>query len=277
LPTVGEPVSSSLSAGNGKLTQLGSTSDRNGNSACNKSTETSELRTPACFRPINLGSRPGLGAVDVRAHASMTVALIPTAHRPDTRNTESGPAAHTVAAESGGHIIVTGAQPAGRETRSDLLYKSREGISWSPSQHEHQSLSASVPETEMRTAAGAFGPSRPQSSNTNHPQDLSQMNRNISVTQQTDYTGVQFAEAQESPSHEHHACHTGIATLAGPTPSDIPNGTIQTAPKKKVTRSRTGCSACRNKRVKCDENTPACMSALSLFLQEIVLLSPHSV
>ncbi|KAF4230171.1 hypothetical protein CNMCM8980_005916 [Aspergillus fumigatiaffinis] len=275
LPTVGEPASGSVSAGNGcQSTQLGSTSDRDGNSPCNTNTETSELGTPACFRPINLGPRPGPGAVDVRAHASMTVAMIPTAHRLDTRNTDSDPAAHTVAAESGGHIslgitregsvlgpqIVTGAQPAGGETRSDLLNKSREGISSSPSQHEHQSFSASVPETEPRTAAGAFGPSRPQSCNTNHPLDLSQMSSHISATQQIDYTGVQFAEVQqlESPSHEHHAYHTGIATPAAPTPSDIPKVTIQTAPKKKVTKPRTGCSACRKKRVKCDENTPAC-------------------
>jgi hypothetical protein len=275
------------------LTQLGSTSDRDGNSPCSTNTETSKLGTPACFRPINLGPRPGPGAVDVRAHASMTVAMISTAHRLDTRNTDSDPTAHTVAAESGGHIslgitregsvlgpqIVTGAQPAGGETRSDLLNKSREGISSSPSQHEHQSLSVSVPETEPRTAAGAFGPSRPQSHNTNHPLDLSQMSSHISAIQQIDYTGVQFAELQqlESPSHEHHAYHTGIAIPAAPTPSDIPNVTIQTTPKKKVTKPRTGCSACRKKRVKCDENTPACMSALFLFLQETAPLPSDSV
>ncbi|KAH1416212.1 hypothetical protein KXX64_004910 [Aspergillus fumigatus] len=275
LPTVGDAVSGSVSAGNGcELTQLGATSDRDGNSPSNTSTEISELGTPACFRPITLGSRPCPGAVNARAHASMTVAMIPTAHRMDTRNTDSDPAVHTVAAENSGHIslgiarrcsvpgpqVVTGAQPAGGETRSDLSNKSTEGISSSPSQHEHQTLLASVPETEPSIIAVSFGPSRPQSSEPNRPQHLPQMSSHISSTQPVEYTGVQFAEAQqlESPSQERRPYHTGIETPAAPTTSDIPNVTIQTAPKKKVTRSRTGCSTCRKKRVKCDENTPAC-------------------
>jgi hypothetical protein len=135
--------------------------------------ETSKLGTPAYFQPINLGPQPSPSAVDITAHASMTIIMILTTHRLDTQNTDSDPAAHIVATKSSIYIslsitreglvlgpqIVTRAQPASGETCSNLLNKSREGISLSPSQHKHQSLSASVPETELRTAAGAFGPS----------------------------------------------------------------------------------------------------------------------
>jgi hypothetical protein len=155
---------------------------------------------------------------------------------------------------------------------SHLVDEPREVVSPSPSQHERQYLSTSVPETEPRTVADAVGPFRPQSSNTSRSQNLFQMSSHISATQQIDYTGVQFADAQrlESPSHEHHPYHTGTTTPAGPTPSETPDATIQGASKEKFTRSRTGCTACRKKRVKCDENSPTCMSTRSFYLREIV-------
>ncbi|KAF7177422.1 hypothetical protein CNMCM7691_005627 [Aspergillus felis] len=277
LPTVGEAVVGCVSSGNDyRLTQLSSTNDRDGNGPCNANTENRALGTPAGFRPVNLGSRPGSGAVDMRAHASMTVAMIPTVntHQLDTRNTDSGPTGHAVAADSAGHIslgiskggsvpgpqMVTRAQPNGGETLPDLLNESREGISSSPSQREHQSLSVSVPETEPRIIASALGPCRPQSSNTNRSQDLSQLSSHIPAAQQLNYSAVQFTEAQqlESQSHQHQPYHTGTATPAGPTPSEKSNPTIRSASKEKLTRSRTGCSACRKKRVECDGNSPTC-------------------
>jgi hypothetical protein len=123
--------------------------------------------------------------------------MIPTVktHQLATQNISSDPTGHVVAADSDGHIslgisrgssvpgphMVTIAQPDGGETLPDLLNESREGISSSPSQREHQSLSLLVPETEPRITAGAFGPCRPRSSNTNCSQDLSQLSSCISA------------------------------------------------------------------------------------------------
>jgi hypothetical protein len=286
-PTVGESVS--VSSGNSRQsTQLGSTNDRDGSGPGNMNTEICELRTPATFRPVNLGSRPGIGAVDVRAHASMTVTTTPAVNsdKLDSRKTDSGPAGHAATADSDGHMflginrgnsvpgpqIATCDQRDGGVARSDLPDEPTEEIPSSQSQYEHHYLSASVPESEQRTVADAVGPFRPQPSNTNRSQNLSHLNSHISAAQQIDYSCVQFAEAPqlESQSHEHHPYHSGTATPAGPTPSEKPNATIQSASKEKSTRSRTGCSACRNKRVKCDENSPTCMSALSFYLQEVV-------
>jgi hypothetical protein len=285
-PTVGETVSVSLENGR-QLTQLDCTSDRDGNGPGDPNTETTEtyeLGAHASFQPINLESRPGSGAV--RAHASMTAIPAMNSDKLDTRKTDGGPAGHAATADSDGHIflsinrgnsvprpqIPTGDQREGGVAWSHAADEPREDVSSSPSQHERQYLSASVPETETRSVADAVGPYRPQLSNASHSQNLSQMNSHISATQQIDYTGVQFADAQrpESPSHEHHPYHTGTATPAGPSPSAEPNATIQGGSKKKFTRSRAGCSACRRKKVKCDENSPTCMSTRSVYLQEIV-------
>jgi hypothetical protein len=286
-PTVGETVS--VPSGNGcPLTQLSSTSDRDGNGPGSTNTETFELGTHASFRPVNMGSRPGSGAVDVSAHASITVTTNPAVNsdKLGTRKRDSGPTGHAATADSDGHVflgmtrgnsvpgpqIATCDQRDGGVARSDLPDEPTEEIPSSQSQYEHHYLSASVPESEQRTVADAIGPFRPQPSNTNRSQNLSHLNSHISAAQQIDYSCVQFAEAPqlESQSHEHHPYHSGTATPAGPTPSEKPNATIQSASKEKSTRSRTGCSACRKKRVKCDENSPTCMSALSFYLQEVV-------
>jgi hypothetical protein len=282
-PTVGENVSAS--SGNGcQLIQLGSTSDRDGNGPGNTNTETCELGTHASFQPVNLRSRPCSGAVDARAHASLTATTIPAVNsdKLDTQITDSGPAGHAATADSDGDIflginrgisvpgpqIATGDQRGGGVARSDLPDEPGEEISSSSSPYEHQYLSASVPEIEQRTVADTVGPFRPQTSNTNRSQNLFHLNSHTSAAQQIDYSFVQFAVAQqlESQSHEHHPYHIRTATLAGPTPSEKPNATIRSASKEKLARSRTGCSACRKKRVECDENSPTCMSALSFYL-----------
>lgn len=276
-PTVGETLSVSMENGR-QFTQLDSTSERDGNGPGHTNTETTEttesyeLGAHASFQPINLGPRPGSGAV--RAHASMTAIPAMNSDKLDTRKIDGGPAGHAATADSDGHILLginrgnsvpgpqipTGDQRDGGVAWSHLANEPREDVSPSQSQHERQYLSTSVPETESRTVADAVGPFRPQSSNTSRSQNLSQMSSHISATQQIDYTGVQFADAQrlESPSHEHHHYHTGTATPAGPTPSETPDATIQGTSKEKFTRSRTGCTACRKKRVKCDENSPTC-------------------
>jgi hypothetical protein len=275
--TVGKAVGGCVSPGNGgQLTLLGSTNDRDENGPCNTNTQICELRTPASFQPVNLRSRSGSGAVDVRAHASVTVAMIPAVNSDkDTRKTDSGPVEHAAIADSDGPIslvitrgssvpgpqIVTGTQSDGGEAGSDVPNKAREGLPSSPYQYDHQFMSASVTEAEPRIVAGAFGPSRPKSSNTNRTQDLSQLSSHISAAQQLSSSSVQFTEAQqrESQSHEHHPYHTSSVTPSAPTQPKKPNVTIQSAPKTRITRSRSGCSACRKKRVECDENSPACM------------------
>jgi hypothetical protein len=286
-PTVGETVS--VPAGNSRqLTQLGSTSDRDGNDPGNTNTETCEFGTHANFRPVNLGSRPGSGAVDVSAHAAITVTTVPavSSDKLVNRKTDSGLDEHAATAHSDGHVllgitrgnsvpgpqIATGDQRDGGVARSGPQDEPTEEISSSPSQYEHHYSSALVPETEQRTVADAVGPVRPQPSNNNRSQNLSHVNNHISAAQQSDYSCVPLAEAPqlESQSHEHHPYHSGTATPAGPTPSEQPNATIQIASKEKQTRSRTCCSACRKKRVKCDENSPTCMSALSFYYQEVV-------
>jgi hypothetical protein len=193
----------------------------------------------------------------------------------DTRKTDSGPVEHAAIADSDGPIslvitrgssvpgpqIVTGTQSNSGEAGSDVPNKAREGLPSSPYQYDHQFMSASVTEAELRIVAGAFGPSRPKSSNTNRTQDLSQLSSRISAAQQLSSSSVQFTEAQqrESQSHEHHPYHTSSVTPSAPTQPKKPNVTIQSAPKTRITRSRSGCSACRKKRVECDENSPACM------------------
>src|SRR5208282_5477073 len=50
-----------------------------------------------------------------------------------------------------------------------------------------------------------------------------------------------------------------------PTTSTSPSTTTQTgdsptAPKKKITRTRTGCQTCRDRKVKCGEEKPSCLN-----------------